>query len=91
VDALQKPGMPSKRVTRRRPCLERRPVRAAKRSRVSDPTVRTHNAKRAGGAVPPAQVPMSNETRGRTGSRDDLPAEQGGGSGPWEVKPEVAT
>jgi hypothetical protein len=33
-----------------------------------------------------------NETRGEdTGSRDDLPAEQGGGSGPWEVKPEVAT
>jgi hypothetical protein len=26
-----------------------------------------------------------------TGSRDDRPAEQGGGSGPCEVKPEVAT
>jgi hypothetical protein len=35
---------------------------------------------------------VRNETRREdTGSRNDLPAEQGGGSGPWEVKPEVAT
>jgi hypothetical protein len=41
--------------------------------------------------VPPAQVPMSERNAGEdTGSRDDLPAEQGGGSEPWEVKPEVA-
>jgi len=34
---------------------------------------------------------MSERNAGEdTGSRDDLPAEQGGGSEPWEVKPEVA-
>ena len=50
--------------------------------------------KRVGGAVPPAQTLCRSETRWGgedTGSRDDLQAEQGGGSGPWEIEPVVTT
>jgi hypothetical protein len=94
------PGIkPSKRVIRRRLCLEGRPVRAAiltlcGKAHAPASAIRLFGHTTQKGPVALChrpQVPMSNETRGRTGSRDDLPAEQGGGSGPWEVKPEVAT